>query len=195
MNNRARWWRRWLPIDIDPRRPAGIPSTDEEHDAAICLAHAWLIPWLQARRGADQVRALPAAGSDAERVAIGLLGDLLAHSERELLLETGLVMERGELGVWLLGASGALLVRSGGRVDCWCVRVGDASDLPPADRAAHLLLGLREDELGFAKVANLSFSGACWRVRALEMPSLRLDRRKASACCSSCNTSSGRKRP
>ena len=134
--------------------------------AAICLAHAWLIPWLQARRGADQVTALPAAGSDAERVAIGLLGDLLAHSERELLLETGLVMERGELGVWLLGASGALLVRSGDRrVDCWCVRVGDASDLPPADRAAHLLLGLREDELGFAKVANLSFSGACWRIR------------------------------
>jgi hypothetical protein len=134
--------------------------------AAICLAHAWLIPWLQARRGADQVTPLPVASSEPERVAIGLLGDLLAHSERELLLATGLVMERGELGVWLLGASGTLLVRPGGRrVDCWCVRVGDTSDLPPADRAAHLLLGLREDELGFAKVANLSFSGACWRVR------------------------------
>jgi hypothetical protein len=50
-------------------------------------------------------------------------------------------------------------------VDCWCVRVGDASELPPGDRAAHLLLGMREDELGFAKVANLSFSGATWRVR------------------------------
>jgi len=31
--------RRWLPIDIDPIRPAGIPSTDHEHEAAISLAH------------------------------------------------------------------------------------------------------------------------------------------------------------
>ena len=113
--------------------------------AGICFAHA--------------------AESGPERMAIGLLGDLLGHAERDLLLRTGLVLERGELGVWLLGGSGALLVRPGGRrIDCWCVRVGDASELPPADRAAHLLLGLREDELGFAKVANLSFSGAGWRV-------------------------------
>jgi hypothetical protein len=133
--------------------------------ALICFAHAWLIPWLQARRGADQVAPLAVAESGPERVAIGLLGDLLGHAERELLLRTGLVLQRGELGVWLLGASGALLVRPGGRrVDCWCVRVGDASELPPGDRAAHLLLGIREDELGFAKVANLSFSGATWRV-------------------------------
>src|SRR5207249_4472997 len=31
--------RRWLPIDIDPVRPAGISSTDQEHDAATRLAH------------------------------------------------------------------------------------------------------------------------------------------------------------
>ena len=139
--------------------------------AAICFAHAWLIPWLQARRGADQVDPIgggsgPGAGSRPERVAIGLLGDLLGHAERELLRRSGLVLERGELGVWLIGERGGLLVRPGGRrIDCWCVRVGDASELPAADRGAHLLLGLREDELGFAKVANLSFSGACWRVR------------------------------
>ncbi len=134
--------------------------------AAICFAHAWLIPWLQARRGADQVTPLPVAATEADRVAIGLLGDLLDHSERDLLTKTGLVLERGELGAWLLGAGGALLVRPGGRrVDCWCVRVGEAAELPPADRAAHLLLALREDELGFAKVANLSFSGARWRLR------------------------------
>jgi hypothetical protein len=97
--------------------------------ALICFAHAWLIPWLQARRGADQVVPLAVAESGPERVAIGLLGDLLGHAERELLLRTGLVLQRGELGVWLLGASGALLVRPGGRrVDCWCVRVGDASE-------------------------------------------------------------------
>jgi hypothetical protein len=38
-------------------------------------------------------------------------------------------------------------------------------DLPSADRTAHLLLALREDEEGFATVANLAFSGAAWRVR------------------------------
>jgi hypothetical protein len=30
--------RRWLPIDLDPVRPAGISSTDEEHAAAITRA-------------------------------------------------------------------------------------------------------------------------------------------------------------
>ena len=33
-------------------------------------------------------------------------------------------------------------------------------ELPSADRTAHLLLALREDEEGFATVANLAFSGA-----------------------------------
>jgi len=70
-------------------------------------------------------------------------------------------------------------------VDCWCVRVGDGSELPGADRVAHLLLGLREDELGFAKVANLSFSGAVWRIRGRLSPApqsaLDLARRLARA--------------
>jgi hypothetical protein len=58
------------------------------------------------------------------------------------------------------------MVRPGGhRIDCWCVRVAEAGDLPAADRVAHLLLALREDEAGFAMVANLGFSGASWRVR------------------------------
>jgi hypothetical protein len=75
-------------------------------------------------------------------------------------------MERGELGVWLVGERGAFLVRPGGRrVDCRCVRVAAADDLPAGDRVAHLLLALREDERGFATVANLAFSGAPWRVR------------------------------
>ena len=72
-------------------------------------------------------------------------------------------MERGSLGVWLVGEAGALLVR-GRRVYCWCVHADDKS-LPSADRTAHLLLALREDEVGFATVANLAFSGALWRVR------------------------------
>jgi hypothetical protein len=45
------------------------------------------------------------------------------------------------------------------------VRVGDGDDLPPGDRVAHLLLALREDEEGFATVANRNFSGATWRLR------------------------------
>ena len=72
-------------------------------------------------------------------------------------------MERGALGVWLVGEAGALLVR-GRRVHCWCVRVPEPS-LPSSDRIAHLLLALREDEEGFATVANHAFAGARWRVR------------------------------
>jgi len=141
--------------------------------AAICFAHAWAIPWIQARRGARQVvpigseRSAAHARSEdqaAERVALGLLGDLVGHDERELLTATGLARQRGRLGTWLVGEQGALLIR-GRRVDCWCVRVGDTDGLPAGDRVAHLLLALREDELGFAKVANLGFSGALWRVR------------------------------
>jgi hypothetical protein len=98
--------------------------------AALCFAHAWAIPWIQARRGARQVMPIggerSAAGRaeadpEAERVALGLLADLVGHSARELLGASGLALERGE------------------------------------------------DELGFAKVANLGFSGAAWRVRR-ELP-------------------------
>ena len=114
-----------------------------------------------------------AAARRAEATALGLLGDLVGHEARELHARTGLVMERGGLGVWLVGEAGALLVRPGGRrVHCWCVRVDDPS-LPSADRTAHLLLALREDETGFATVANLAFSGATWRVRRRLAPAMR----------------------
>jgi hypothetical protein len=76
--------------------------------------------------------------------------------------------------VWLVGEAGALLVRPGGRrVHCYCVRTTDP-ELPPSDRLAHLLLALRSDELGFATVANLAFSGARWRVRRRLRPPARL---------------------
>jgi hypothetical protein len=140
--------------------------------AAICFAHAWLITGLYDRRGARSVVPIgserSAAGADdrAEGVALGLLGDLVDHERRDLLARTGLAMHRGELGVWLVGEQGALMIRPGGRrVDCWCVRVADAEELPAGDRVAHLLLALREDERGFATVANLDFSGAVWRIR------------------------------
>jgi hypothetical protein len=131
------------------------------------LAFAWFIPDLYAAKGAEVLRPPPAPGrpeANAELRAIGLLGDLISHDARDLLRETGLVLETGTLGVWLVGGKGAVLVRGRGRrVQCYCVRA-KGEDLPLADRVAHLLLALRADERGFATVANLSFSGARWRL-------------------------------
>jgi hypothetical protein len=129
----------------------------------MCLAHAWIIPELYAQRGANVVRPRRRAGDGPERVALGLLGDLVGHDAREVHARTGLVREEGALGTWIVGEAGALLVR-GRRVWCWCVRV-DHPELPSGDRIAHLLLALRTDEAGLATVANLAFAGARWRVR------------------------------
>ena len=133
----------------------------------LLLAHAWAIPELYANRGAKVLRTWAPAASGPESRALSLLGDLVGHQARELHGRTGLVVEPpGRLGRWVVGEGGALLVRDGGRfgrIDCYCVRVtGD--ELPSSDRIAHLLLALREDEVGFATVANLAFSGAAWRV-------------------------------
>ena len=133
--------------------------------ALAALAHAWIIPELYAFRGASTVRPKTRRPSPGEPVAQGLLGDLLDHDARELQRDTGLALERGGLGAWLVGQGGALLVTPGGRrVHCFCVGVTDP-ELPPSDRIAHLLLALREDEVGFATVANHAFAGAPWRVR------------------------------
>jgi hypothetical protein len=137
--------------------------------ALACLAHAWVIPELYAQRGANNLRpARGRAAAPAEQRSVGLLGDLVDHDARELHAATGLVLEPGRLGTWLVGERGALLLR-GRRAYCWCItvdgRVEGASALPSGDRIAHLLLALRADERGFATVANLSFSGARWRVR------------------------------
>jgi hypothetical protein len=135
--------------------------------------------------GAKVVKPRGRAADAPERTALGLLGDLVGHEARDLHARTGLVLERGALGVWLVGEAGALLVR-GRRVHCWCVHPASApptaagiptgpgtsspasprdANLPSADRIAHLLLALREDETGFATVANHAFAGARWRVR------------------------------
>jgi len=156
--------------------------------AAFFVAHGAAVLHIQAGRGARAVVPIGSErsaahgrhnedgpGSEAEEpspdaVALGLLADLVGHEERELLRQRGLALHRGELGVWLVGEEGALMVRPGGRrVDCWCVRVSEPGDLPAGDRVAHLLLALREDERGFATVANFNFSGAPWRVR-LRLP-------------------------
>jgi hypothetical protein len=149
-------------------QPLALPVT------LASFAHAWVIPELYAHRGANVVKPKRSrAPAGAERVSVGLLGDLVGHEARDLHARTGLVLERGDLGVWLVGPAGALLVRPGGRrVHCYCVRVNDP-ELPSGDRIAHLLLALRSDERGFATVANLAFSGARWRVRRRLAASVR----------------------
>ncbi len=133
--------------------------------ALACLAHAWLTPELYAYRGASVLRPKGPRNEGAERVAQGFLGDLLGHEARELQARTGIALERGAMGLWLVGESGALLLPSRGRrVHCFCVSAIDR-ELPPSDRIAHLLLALRTDEAGFATVANHVFAGARWRVR------------------------------
>jgi hypothetical protein len=161
----------------------------------VLLVYAWMIPELYAARGAGVVRARrqltlsagarrthemrlevetqtaarPAqtqqARQAAESRALGMLADLIDRSAYELHERSGLVLERGGLGIWLVAESGALLVRPGGRrVHCYCVGVREP-DLPSADRVAHLLLALRCDEAGFATVANQAFVGMPWRLR------------------------------
>jgi hypothetical protein len=133
--------------------------------SALALVHAWVIPELFANRGAGVVRLKGQSADGSEQVAQGLLGDLLGHDERDLQRRTGLALERGRLGVWLVGDAGALLVRPGGRrVHTFCVRVADG-EMPQSDRVAHLLLALRQDEQGFATIANHAFAGATWRIR------------------------------
>lgn len=138
--------------------------------ALVCLAHAWIIPELYAQRGANVLRPRARKADGPERRSVGLLGDLVGHEARDLHARTGLVLEQGRLGAWIVGEAGAVLVpRRRGRVYCYCIKVDaahpGASGLPSGDRIAHLLLALRSDEQGFATVANLSFAGARWRLR------------------------------
>ncbi len=133
--------------------------------ALALLAHAWAIPELYAARGAGVLRPRPRGDADPERRALLLLGDLIDDRSRRLHAATGLVLEPGELGTWIVGEAGAVLVQPGGRrVYCYCVKAS-GSGLPAPDRIAHLLLALRCDERDFATVANLAFSGAAWRLR------------------------------
>jgi hypothetical protein len=169
LRSRERLWHVWTLLYTVPFAAAGAamlwldPITAPV--ALVAGAHAWIIPELYAARGASVARPKRHGSERSEAVAQGLLGDLLDHEQRELQRGTGLALERGQLGVWLVGEAGALLVRPGGRrVHCFCVSATDA-ELPPSDRVAHLLLALRVDEEGFATVANHAFAGAPWRVR------------------------------
>jgi hypothetical protein len=172
----ARWlrrweriWQAWTLLYTVPFVAAGAAMIWLAPIAApvaiVAAAHAWIIPELYAARGASVARAKETRDRGAETVAQGLLGDLLDGPERQLQRDSGLALERGELGTWLVSEAGALLVRPGGRrMHAFCVSATE-SDLPPSDRIAHLLLALRVDEEGFATVANHAFAGAPWRVR------------------------------
>ena len=48
--------RRWFPIDIDPVRPSGVSSTDEEHDAALSAAER-IAGYLAEQGFAEPIRA------------------------------------------------------------------------------------------------------------------------------------------
>jgi hypothetical protein len=190
----ARWlrrwgriWHAWTLLYTVPFLAAGAGMLWLEPLAApvalAAIAHAWIIPELYAFRGASVVRPKGPRNEAAEPVAQGLLGDLLGHDERALQRSSGLALERGALGVWLVSEAGALLVSPGGaRVHCFCVRTTEP-ELPPSDRVAHLLLALRVDEEGFATVANHAFAGAPWRVRrrlpARMRPALKTAQRAA----------------
>jgi hypothetical protein len=165
----GRLWHAWTLIYTVPFAAAAVGMVWLDPlalpVALAALAHAWIIPELYAFRGASVARPKRRGEAPGEPVAQGLLGDLLGHDERELQRGTGLALERGDLGVWLVGEGGALLVTPRGRrVHCFCVAATDP-ELPPSDRIAHLLLALRVDEEGFATVANHAFAGAPWRVR------------------------------
>jgi hypothetical protein len=165
----GRYWQAWTLLYTVPFAVAGLAMIVLAPIAApvalMILAHAWLIPELYAFRGASVVRPKGPRNEHSEPIAQGLLGDLLGHDERRLQRETGLALEPGRLGTWLVGECGALLLTPDRRrVHCFCVRVTE-TELPPSDRVAHLLLALRTDERGFATVANHAFAGAPWRVR------------------------------
>jgi hypothetical protein len=135
----------------------------------LCLVHAWVVPELFAHRGA---RVLAYEGTEGG-AGMGLLADLLDRNAAVVESETGAVVERGRLGVWVLAEGGALLVRPRGRrVHAFCVSVKDP-ELRRCDRIAHLLLALRQDEAGFATVANHAFAGARWRIRRRLAPGRR----------------------
>ncbi|MGI8945766.1 MAG: hypothetical protein ACR2GL_05945, partial [Thermoleophilaceae bacterium] len=169
LRRRARIWFYWTLLYTLPFLAAALALMALEPlafpVALASLAHAWITPELYAYRGASVLRPKGPRNASGEPVAQGLLGDLLDHDARELQRRTGLALERGQMGVWLIGESGALLLAPGSRrAHCFCVGAS-GRDLPPSDRIAHLLLALRTDERGFATVANHAFAGAAWRVR------------------------------
>jgi hypothetical protein len=145
--------------------------------SAIFLGHGLAVLHIQARRGARGVKPIGSADGRAEQRALGLLGDLVGHDARELIAQTGLALECGRLGTWLVGQEGAILVRPGGhRVHCFCVRVGEADDLPPGDRVRSCFspcARTRRDSPRWRTGTSRARPGACgWSCRSESAPPL-----------------------
>ena len=140
--------------------------------ALVGLFLAWVVPELFANRGAVVVRVSRRRDGEPERVAQGLLGDCSVTRSATC---SGRRDWRWSVAGWGSGwwvrREHSSCAPAAGIMHAFCVRVAEA-DLPRSDRIAHLLLALREDEQGFATVANHAFTGATWRLRR-RIPAVR----------------------
>ena len=102
--------------------------------ALVAAAHAWIIPELYAARGASVARPKGPRNEHAETVAQGLLGDLLATASASCSARPAWRSSAGELGTWLVGEAGALLLTNGGRRVHASACSATEADLPPSDR-------------------------------------------------------------
>src|SRR4029079_9885702 len=113
LRHSGRIWTLWTVGWAIPWVAAGVALLWIEPLAApvalASIAHAWVIPELNAFRGASVARRKGARHEHAEPVALGFLGDLLNHEQRELQRQTGLVLERARFGHWLVGEAGGIL--------------------------------------------------------------------------------------
>src|SRR3954471_22126212 len=101
LRRRGRLWTLTTAAHVVPFVAAGVALFLVQPLAvAVSLAsfaHAWIIPALYAARGASGVRPRGGSDAEAERTALGLLGDLVGHEARDLHARTGLIRERGRL--------------------------------------------------------------------------------------------------
>ncbi len=148
------------------RRAQADHPSGERDPARPCLDHS------RALRGPGgecrEPRSAPArAAPQAEQRAMLLLGDLIGHDARALYERTGLVSERGELGVWLRRAGGSAAGRHRGRpARLLPVRQGHRPRAARGRSRRSPAAGLcAPTSPGFATLANLAFSGARWRMR------------------------------
>ena len=89
----------WLPVDLDPLRPGGVSSTDQEHEAALALAHrikadlmddGWPAPILaDSGNGAHLLFRLADAGVDPDFVKSVLEGLAQRFNNDVVTVDTG----------------------------------------------------------------------------------------------------------
>ena len=135
--------------------------------ARSALVHAWVIPELFANRGAGVVRVSRRSARRApEQRRAGAAGRPARPRRARPAAPTP---------AWRSSAAGWASGWWARPARCWCAPAGGACTpsacawptrtCPARTAIAHLLLALREDEQGFATVANHAFAGATWRMR------------------------------